>query len=298
MITDFQLLKNGLRLSSGVFAGVPLTEQEEMQNLADALYNGETMNVDSNGVIHIDGDTEVGDNGTTISNGTFAGVPLTEQEEMQNLADALYNGETMNVDSNGVIHIDGDTEVGDNGTTISNGTFAVDVIPSNPDQWYNKNRALFRTEVLTMRQAHPDASFGFFKETGNMYWTIKMKISQTGFANEWTFVLIYDKDHPHNRDYGGSIKVFPIKPSMEDLKRMASEHNRPGVPHLIRHETHGTYLCTRRTEDVADGTTAVSSARQVAAWAADWAIHFEVGIRDKRVWNQWCDDAHFRKLMI
>lgn len=288
---------NGNMVSEGTFAGVPLSEADEMNDLADALYNGDTMVVDSNGVVHLEGGENGVTNGTTVSDGTFAGVPLSEADEMNDLADALYNGDTMVVDSNGVVHLEGGENGVTNGTTVSDGTFATS-LPSNPDQWYNKNPMLFRTEVATMRQRYPKAGFNFFKQTGNMYWTIEMKISQTGFSSPWKFVLVYDKNHPHNRGYGGSIKVFPIKPNDKDLRRIAREHGRAAVPHLLHDPSLGTYLCTRKTEDVEDGRVTASSAAQVAAWAADWAVHFEVGIRDSRVWNKWCDDEHFRSLMV
>ena len=237
-------------------------------------------------------------NGNFLISGVFAGEPLTQAEELAQIADALYNGDTMTVDADGVVHLDGGTNTVSNGTTVSDGTFAAVAIPSNPDQWYNKNPRLFRTEVAAMRQRHPNASFNFFKETGNMYWTIELKITQSGLSKPWKFILVYDKNHPHNNNFGGSIKVLPIKPNKEDLKLLAKNNGRPGVPHLLHDDSLGTYLCTRRTEDVEDGVRTATTAVQVSAWAADWAIHFEVGMKDKRVWNKWCDDQHFRSLMI
>ena len=105
-------------------------------------------------------------------------------------------------------------------------------------------------------------------------------------------------DHPHNPTFGGSIKVVPIRPNEDDLKKIAEKHDRPGVPHLLHSSSLGTYLCTRRTEDVKDGVSQANTAVSAAAWAADWALHFEIGIRDKKIWNKWCDDEHFRRLKI
>ena len=98
-------VENGAFVTEGTFAGVPLSEADEMNDLADALYNGDTMVVDSNGVVHLEGGENGVTNGTTVSDGTFAGVPLSEADEMNDLADALYNGDTMVVDSNGVVHL-------------------------------------------------------------------------------------------------------------------------------------------------------------------------------------------------
>lgn len=296
------LVQNGSAVNAGSFAGTPMSEQEEMANLTDALYNGDSLFIDEHGIISLNDDVSGEENGTVISSGTFAGERLTEAEEFRSLADALYNqsqGDPSGIviDHEGIIHLEDDLSGVENGQAISGGIFAAG-IPTNPDQWYNKNPRLFRAEVAAMHKAFPKAAFGFYQETGNMFWTVSQKISQTGFTKEWTFILRYDKDHPHNHTYGGSIKVFPIKPSIDDMKEMLREFGRPGIPHLLSHETLGTYLCTRRTEDVEAGTTTVSSAAQVAGWAADWAIHFEIGLRDKNVWNKWCDDEHFRHYMI
>ena len=99
------------------------------------------------------------------------------------------------------------------------------------------------------------------------------------------------------------MKVVPLKPSLEELKQIARQHGRPGVPHVVRvvendHPFLKFYLCTRWPEDIANGKGVVASAAQAAAWAADWAAHFEIGIRDKKVWNKWCDDEHHRHLQV
>ena len=296
-------VENGATIPQGTFAGEPLSQMEELNDMADALYNEESsgMTVDDEGIVHLTSDVDTVDNGNKgprIGDGTFAGEPMTQAEEMNDLADALYNGDTMTVDGDDVIHLDDGTNTVENGATIPQGTFAASM-PGDPTQWYNKNdHRLFRTEVAAMKKYFPKAGFGFMKSTGNMYWVIDMKVSQSGFAQNWRFMLVYDKNHPHNNSYGGSIKVYPINPNESDIKSKARRFGRPGVPHLLHDTDNKCYLCTRRTEDVKDGTHEANSAVSVAAWAADWALHFEVGIRDKKVWNKWCNDEHFRGLMI
>ena len=56
-------------LISGRFAGEPLTQAEEMNDLTDALYNGDTMTVYSDGVVHLDGGSSTTENGVKISDG-------------------------------------------------------------------------------------------------------------------------------------------------------------------------------------------------------------------------------------
>ena len=290
--------ENGATISDGTFAREPLTQAEEMNELEDALYNGNTLTVGGDGVVYPNGGSNTTENGAKIPEGTFAGEPLTQAEEMNDLADALYNGDTMTVDRDGVVHLDGGSSTTENGAEIPKGTFAAQM-PSDPTQWYNKNdHRLFRSEVAAMKKFFPKAGFGFMKSTGDMYWVIDLKISQTGFSQTWRFMLVYDKNHPHNDTYGGSIKVCPIRPNEADLKATAKKYGRPDVPHLLHDDNLGTYLCTRRTEDVKDGIQEANTAVSVAGWAADWALHFELGMRNKKIWNKWCDDEHFRRLMI
>ena len=54
-------------LISGRFAGEPLTQAEEMNGLEDALYNGDTMTVDRDGVVHLDGGSRTTEKGAKIT---------------------------------------------------------------------------------------------------------------------------------------------------------------------------------------------------------------------------------------
>lgn len=173
--------------------------------------------------------------------------------------------------------------------------------PENPEQWYNKNPTLFKAEVSLMRKKYPNAKLGFFRSTGNMYWIIVLQIVKG--IKAWTFLLEYEKNHPNNDDYGGSIHVQLLKsPSLEELRQRAEQKGLQGVPHLVsRKRENGesyVFLCTRRREDVNDGVSKVTTAVQVAGWAADWALHFEIGLNNKSVWNKWCDDLQFEHLKV
>lgn len=235
-----------------------------------------------------------------LVSGEFAAA--SEQDEIEELGNMIANGRELLMDERGVLYgSNGNTLGQGNQTTVKNDPFAAD-IPSNSDQWYNKNPNLFRAEVQYMFQRHPKAVYGFFKQTGNMYWIITLDIIKSG-SRPWTFLLQYDKDHPNNDDYGGSIKVQLLKsPSLADIEKRAKAFGRPGVPHLVgSRRVDGeryTYLCTRRPDAVESGVDTATSAVQVAAWAADWAAHFEAGMYNKEVWNEWCNDDHFRHLQI
>lgn len=173
--------------------------------------------------------------------------------------------------------------------------------PTNPDQWYNKNPHLFKAEVALMHKYHPNAKLGFLRSTGNMYWIVEVQICED--VKPWTFLLEYMKNHPYVHDYGGSIHVQLLKsPSLDELRLRAVACGRAGVPHIVGgmrdNGERYNYLCTRHPQDVNNGKSNLTTAVEVVGWAADWALHFEMGMRKKDIWNKWCDDTHFNHLII
>ena len=193
-----------------------------------------------------------------------------------------------------------------NGTAISGSIFGavgrkpqIPVPPSDPDQWYNKNHTLYIVEVMEMMKKFPNARLGFLKSNNCMYWTITMKILHSN-NKPWTFFLVYQKNHPNNYSYGGSVKVVPVSPSYEELQRMARSYDRPVVPHVVNDPGNtGKYLCTRVQSQVANGKESANTAVSSAAWAADWAAHFLLSLRDDEVWNKFVgNDVHYGKYRI
>ena len=284
-------------LTAGRFsaAQTPMTESEEIAQLMEALKDDTTMAVDQDGTIHMDQLTTGNQqNMTVMPKGTFA---LTESEEIAQLMASLQDQDSsMGLTQDGTVTLsDEQGLLPQNVTEMPKGTFAA-------EQWYKKNPVLFHTEVSLMQKRFPTAQYRILQDGGAMVWVIKLNISKTGFCAPWTFMLRYEPDHPNNHSYGGSIRVIPLSPTLDEIRKRARDAGRPGVPHLV----HGkyvdgkeyTFLCTRRGEDVHDGETKATSAAQTATWAADWALHFELGLRDKTVWNNWCNDQHFKHLMI
>lgn len=167
-----------------------------------------------------------------------------------------------------------------------------------PDQWYNQKPELFQAEIRNMHMHFPKAAYGFFRNNGNMYWIVTLSIFFTeGLTRPWQFLLVYDKDYPYNSRYGDSLKVVPIKPSLEELKAVARNNGRIGVPHVIQnaHYFLPHSLCLRNRPKAPKSE--IAGAAFYAARAADWAAWFEVGIRDNRVWNKWCGN-NFRYMRV
>ncbi len=173
------------------------------------------------------------------------------------------------------------------------------------NQWYEKNKALYEAEVKLMKSRFPDAKQGFLQSNGNMYWIVRMKLSESDAFEPWTFMLVYLHDHPHNNTEGGSIKVIPLNPTPEEMMKRVKDakgkYNLPNltVPHLLlNREQNIIYLCTRAPKDIATGEEYVTSAVTVAAWAAEWALYFELSMRSNDIWNKWVNTDKYKRLLI
>ena len=174
-------------------------------------------------------------------------------------------------------------------------------------QWYEKNKALFNAEVKLIKQRFPDAKYGFFESNKNMYWVLKMNISKTDAFEPWTFLLIYNSDHPNNNSYGGSsVEVIPLVPDVEQLHERVKEakgkyfSSTPPVPRLKKmYADPGVYtLCTRVPFKEDYNSNTVTTAVVYATWAVEWALHFELSMRDNRVWNKWIENSRFARWKI
>ena len=163
----------------------------------------------------------------------------------------------------------------------------INVPSGHSDQWYKRNPTLLSKEVVFMRKRHPQAKYGFYPNSGDMFWLIELKVGKC--LQPWTVLLRYDKDHPNSK-FGG-IKVIPVKPTFEEIRQQALDAGRKCVPHILKvNNGNEEYTCliTRRHSDVYSGKELVSSAVMVAAWAAEWAAAFQLGLRREDVWNKFC----------
>ena len=289
--------QNMTKLSNGTFAGEPMSDAEFQRRLGDAMVNDDGTWMEEDGGLRIDGD---GENLTQVKDGSFAGEPMSDAEFQRRLGDAMVNDDGTWMEEDGGLRIDENSE---NLTKVREGTFAnplfgaVSVPSGHSDQWYKKNPDLLSKEVVFMRKKHPKAKYGFYPTSGDMFWRIELKVGQG--LQPWTVLLRYDKDHPNNNHYGGSIKVIPMKPSFEEIQRQAQKAGRRGVPHILTAKNGSEeyrYLCTREPSDVYSGEQIVSSAVMVAAWAAEWAAAFQLGLKRKDVWNKFCGETHFKSL--
>ena len=124
-----------------------------------------------------------------------------------------------------------------------------------------------------------------------MYWTIKPRIRAAPPVDEiWTIKLIYDSDHPNSRCFSGSIKPYPVNPSVDALIARAARHGRNYVPHLLPDSYKNRYLCTRSPSDFEAGDLC-DSAATVFGWCVEWALQYTIGLMDGAVWSGFCEHA-------
>ena len=58
-------------------------------------------------------------------------------------------------------------------------------------------------------------------------------------------MVVYDHNHPHNNTYGGSLRVYSVKPDLNELYKAAGS-----LPHVLRDANGDLYMCTARKEDI------------------------------------------------
>lgn len=228
-----------------------------------------------------------------VTRGEFGGSTMSQTEEIEMLSRAINDNDVFSMNRNGEIMTSSDIgnkpEEG-NYTQSKPGTLAA----WQGDQWYARNKLIYDAEVAGMTEHYPYAKMGFLQK-GNMYWIVNVHPSKTGAIEPYTVMLKYEKNHPANDSFGGSIRCVLLKPTVAELMKKARAAGRKDVPHLLSETKDGesfVYLCTRLPNEVAAGKSNFSAV-QAVGYAADWILRFELGLRDKELWNhKFCGPAH------
>jgi len=178
------------------------------------------------------------------------------------LRDKLLKGKTVKVTSDGLLKTKKDkTEPG------------IDIPPGKLASfyWYENDPLLFKDEKEVMKEIFPQFSLDSLGD-GRLCWYGHLKTDLRPGGALWHLQVIYDHDHPNNKRYGGSVKVYSIDPDLDQLNDELPE----SIPHLLRDSKKNIYLCTARSEDVKDGKKIVTTAASSIAWAAKWIAVFEM----------------------
>ena len=189
-------------------------------------------------------------------------------ERRRQLAAQLLRGESVMVTQQGAIQ-----PIGSDG---NNGTAAI-IVPEGklaaPSlYWYERDPELFQGELEAMNHFFPQFRPDRLPD-GRMSWLGSLASGLPGSQRIWHLQVVYDHDHPHNNDYGGSISVFPIEPDLKALEAQMGE----SIPHTLRHQNTGELsLCTVEADAFRSGRNHSSTAASSLAWAAKWIAAFEL----------------------
>lgn len=193
------------------------------------------------------------------------------------------------------------------GNTVScNNEMFFPMLKFSGRQWYMTDTELLNDERAAMRMKYPSAVEGRLSD-GRMTWTLKLPhiLCDTipgRDTNTWELLLVYDADHPsvsansqatkYRERYAGSIKIYPLSPTVAQLQSRASKYGRSFVPHLLEDEFGNRYLCTFRPQDFKAGMRAgeaVLSGANAFTQAIKWATHYELGLKDDAIWKKFCE---------
>ena len=137
--------------------------------------------------------------------------------------------------------------------------------------WFERDQALLSAEIEAMKKYFPEFKLNKL-EDGRLCWNGYINPKNIRKNAEWLILLVYEDYHPNNTTYGGSIKVYSIKPDLEQISR-----GKGHIPHTIRDSNNHLYLDLARVEDA--GKTSTSAASTLGR-VYKWIIFFELWMRE------------------
>ncbi|MCL2211181.1 MAG: hypothetical protein FWB95_04600 [Treponema sp.] len=189
--------------------------------------------------------------------GMFAADDEAAARKRREIAERLKKGQEVSVTNTGEVVTPNDPKAdGDSSLAIPPGKLAASFY------WYERDPELFEAERTVMKMKQP----GFKLEKlddGRLCWIGEVNPRGSN-GGTWTLQVIYDHNHPHNDTFGGSIKVYSIKPTLEDLIKELGE-----LPHILRDTAGYLHICTARAADVNVGRVQTSAATCIG-WAVKW----------------------------
>ncbi len=180
------------------------------------------------------------------------------------IREKLLEGRTVTVSPQGGIEENG-TSSEQEGIVIPPGKLAFPL----SFYWYENSPQTLISEKHAMEHFFPSFSLGKLDD-GRLFWLGDFISNMT--KQKWVLQAIYDHDHPSNKNYGGSVKVYTVIPQLEEI---SEEMGGEPIPHTLCDGEGNMYLCTARTEDIKVGRTNYTAASALA-FAAKWIAAFEL----------------------
>ncbi|MBO7229157.1 MAG: hypothetical protein J6V18_05705 [Bacteroidales bacterium] len=185
------------------------------------------------------------------------------------IADDLASGKPVEIGSGGDVSGKNKTEM-----LTQHGKLAA--------QWWKYDQQRLQDEIDLMRQS-VFKNFNLIElEDGSLAWE---GILKPGLMEgvEWHVIAVYNSNFP-TPDMGGSLRVYPIEPSYNDIVAALGYHPH----HMLRDRDNDWYLCTTRAEDLTNDSYSSSSAVTVLGLAVKWFAAFELvleGVLSEELFN-------------
>jgi hypothetical protein len=205
-----------------------------------------------------------------VPKGKLAADDDAAARKRKELAERLRQGKPVNVTQSGEVVTSDDQKTRESTTlTAPEGKLAAGFY------WYERDRQLYQDELAAMNKFFPHFSLDKCDD-GRLCWIGALN-PRGKDGGVWTVMAVYDNNHPHHNTYGGSVKIYSIKPDLNELLRETER-----LPHILRDEKGHLYMCTARMEDVNIGKDVTSAARSLGyatkwIWIVEGWLHGEQG---------------------
>jgi hypothetical protein len=264
---------------------------DAIAKLRQTLSSGEQTYVNSDGSIYNPSDPKTTE--SSLTGGGFKPVDKAvvaandTADAIAKLRQTLSSGEQTYVNSDGTIHNPSDPKTTE--SSLTGGGFKPVDKAVVATQWYESNPSLLEGEVIAMHDIKPEAANGFLPN-GKMYWAVRLYPVICGSRKDWTLLLVYDEDHPQMR-WGGSVKVYPVKPSVAEMEAMVarSKVTPKSIPHLLADDEGQLYMCTQDRNNIHAGSSRgqkITTAAGCLRFAMRWINVFELGLIDQITWTK------------
>ena len=240
-----------LMIPEGKFA-VDDAAARKRKEIAERLRNGETVEIEgNNGEMKTTEDAQKSSGPKLKVDKDKLAVDDAAARKRKEIAERLRNGGTVEIEGN-----NGEMKTTEDAQKSSGPKLKVDKDKlATSFYWYEKDRDLFEAEIEAMK-VFPN--FHLEKlDDDRLCWVGSLNPNgKTG--GTWTIMAVYDHNHPHNNSYGGSVKVYSIKPDLNELYAAAGT-----LPHVLRDSDGSLYMCTARPQDVLVGKVSTSAATHI-----------------------------------
>ena len=220
-----------------------------------------------------------------VAGNEIAAAIENERRQVENLRQSLVSGEQNYVNSDGTFINPSDPSATRNSNSLTGGGFKPVDKAIVAVQWYQRDPQLQRDEIEAMQDIKPDAQQKFLP-SGKMAWSIRLYPVICGKRKDWTILMVYDDDHPQSR-WGGSVKVYPVKPNFNEMVTMVNRSfvTPKTIPHMLSDSDQQLYMCTQHMNNIRLDNELFSAAEGLR-YAMRWITVFELGLIDQITWSK------------